>query len=100
MDQGNRGQRARRSRRAGAEGSQTTARGAARRNDGPDLQGILGRFSDALSLIAVVHRSLCARESAGTGDEELALGRAVDELKAVYNELDAAAVLIRSSAAP
>ncbi len=99
MDQRNRGRRARQSRHASLEGSRKPARPAARAHDGPDLQAILGRFSDALSMIAVVYRSLSARESAGVGDEEVALRHAIDELKAVYNELDAAAVLIRSAAA-
>jgi len=56
---------------------------------GSNLHDLLGRFSDALSLIAVVQRSLSSQESARIGDEEVALGRAIDELKAVYNELDA-----------
>jgi hypothetical protein len=65
----------------------------------PDLGDILGRFSDALSMIAVVHRSLSAQEFAGTGDEEVTLRQAISALQAVYNELDAAAALIRSDAA-
>lgn len=64
-----------------------------------DFGDLLGRFSDALSLITVVHRSLSARESGPIGDEEVALGRAIDELKAVYNELDASTAFIRSAAA-
>lgn len=98
MDQRNRSQRARQSRHAGGEGLQKPARPAPSAHDGPDLQAILGRFSDALSMIAVVCRSLSARESAGIGDEEVALRHAVEELQAVYNELDAAAVLIGSAA--
>lgn len=70
----------------------------ARAHDGPDLPDILGRFSDALSMLSVVSRSLAARDFAGTGDEEIALRRAIDELKAVYNELDAAAARIGSAA--
>jgi hypothetical protein len=98
MDQRNRGQRARRNHHAGEEGPRSPSR-AARTHDTPDLQNILGRFSDALSMMAVVQRSLSARESDGIGDEEVALRHAIEELKAVYNELDAASVLIRSGAA-
>ncbi len=100
MDQRNRGRRARRARHAGEEQMQEPARPVAVRRDGPDFEAILGRFSDALAMIAVVGRSLSARESSGIGDEEVALRRAIDELKAVYNELDAVAVLIRSAVAP
>ena len=97
MDQRN---RARRARRGGAseEGPRSPAP-AARTHAPADLHTILGRFSDALSMMAVVQRSLSARESAGIGDEEVALRHAVEELKAVYNELDAAAILIRSGTA-
>ncbi len=98
MDQRNRGRRAQPSRPAGTRRRQKPGPREARAHDGPDLQDILGRFSDALSMIAVVCRSLSARESAGIGDEEVALRHAIDELKAVYNELDAAVVLIRSAA--
>lgn len=98
MDQRNRGQRAQQRPHAGGEGLQKRARPAPSAHAGPDLQAILGRFSDALSMIAVIRRSLAARESAGIGDEEVALRHAIEELQAVYNELDAAAALIRSAA--
>ncbi len=98
MDQRNRSRRTQPSRRAGTEQRHKPERRETRAHDRPDLQGILGRFSDALSMIAVVCRSLSARESSGIGDEEVALRHAIDELKAVYNELDAAVVLIQSAA--
>lgn len=63
----------------------------------PDFDGLLGRFSDALSLVTVVRRSLSALESAPIADEEVALAQAIDALKAVYNELDATTALIRSA---
>jgi hypothetical protein len=99
MDQRNPGRRARQSRHAGGTGPQKSTSPLAPEHDAPDLHAILGRFSDALSMIAVVYRSLSAQESAGAGDEEVALRHAIDELKAVYNELDAAASLIRAAAA-
>ena len=48
----------------------------------------LARFSDALSLLAVAHGSLAAKEIAGTGDEEVALRHALEALRAVYIDLD------------
>ncbi len=99
MDQRNPGRRVRQSRHAGGNGPQKSTSTLTHAHGVPDLQAILGRFSDALSMIAVVYRSLSAQESSGAGDEEVALRHAIDELKAVYNELDAAAGLIRSAAA-
>lgn len=99
MDQRHPGRRVRQSRHVGGNGPRKSTSPLARDQGVPDLLAILGRFSDALSMIAVVHRSLAAQESAGAGDEEVALRHAIDELKAVYNELDAAAALIRSGAA-
>jgi hypothetical protein len=64
---------------------------------GSNLHDLLGRFSDALSLVTVVQRSLSSRESARIGDEEVALGHAIDELKAVYNALDASTISGSSS---
>lgn len=49
---------------------------------------VLGRFSDALSLLSVAQNSLSAREIPGTGDEVVALRHATDALKCVYDELD------------
>jgi hypothetical protein len=54
----------------------------------PELIPILGRFSDALAVVTVVHRSLAGGEVAGA--EESALRTALGMLSAVYNELDAA----------
>lgn len=61
----------------------------------PDLHEILGRFSDVLSVLAVVQRSLALQEYSGIGDEELTLRRAIDELKSVYNELDTATLRLQ-----
>lgn len=54
----------------------------------PSASDLLARFSDALSLLAVAHGSLSAKEIAGTGDEEVALRHAFDTLKSIYDELD------------
>jgi len=54
----------------------------------PELTDVLGRFSDALSLLNVAQNSLSAREISGTGDEVVAIRHASDALKDVYNELD------------
>ncbi|MGH8150642.1 MAG: hypothetical protein ACRETB_11800 [Steroidobacteraceae bacterium] len=97
MDQDNPGRRARRTRRGRNGASRRAHAGSA--SAGADLPDLLGRFSDALSLISVVQRSLAAQESARIGDEEVALGRAIDELKAVYNELDASAATLPSAMA-
>jgi hypothetical protein len=51
----------------------------------------LARLSDALSLLTVVYRALCAKELAGTGDEAVAFGYALDMLRAAYNARDRAA---------
>ncbi|MGH2449508.1 MAG: hypothetical protein ACRDFS_13020 [Chloroflexota bacterium] len=61
------------------------------------LMDILGDFSNALSLLAVAHGSLSAKELGGTGDEEVAIHHALDALKAVYSDLDrvAASVVLR-----
>lgn len=49
---------------------------------------VLGRFSDALSLLNVAQSSLSAKEIPGTGDEVVAIRHAADALKVVYDELD------------
>jgi hypothetical protein len=54
----------------------------------PELIPILGRFSDALAVVTVVHRSLSGREVAGVEESALRTGLAM--LRAVYNELDQA----------
>lgn len=55
---------------------------------------LLGRFSDALSLLAVAHGSLSAKEFSGTGDEEVAIRHALAALKGIYSELDRASISI------
>lgn len=60
----------------------------------PDLDGLLGRFADAITLIRVSHRSLDALEVAF--EEELVLRRGLAALDAVYDELDLAIVAIHT----
>lgn len=50
----------------------------------------LGDLSDAISLVTVVYRSLATRETAGIGDEEVALRHALKLLRAAYSGLDSA----------
>ena len=50
----------------------------------------LGDLSDAISLVTVVHRSLATHETAGIGDEEVALRHALKLLRAAYSDLDSA----------
>jgi hypothetical protein len=98
MDKRNRGRRTRTG--TAKRGAPRAAASAKRsRDELPDLASILGRFSDALSLLAVAHRSLSVQEFAGVGDEEITLRRVIDELKAVYDEIDAAVPLLGSTAA-
>jgi len=60
----------------------------------PDLDGLLGRFADAITLIRVSHRSLDALEVAF--EEEFVLRRGLAALDAAYNELDLAIVAIHT----
>jgi hypothetical protein len=60
----------------------------------PDLDGLLGRFADAITLIRVSHRSLDALQIAF--EEEFVLRRGLAALDAVYNELDLAIVAIHT----
>jgi hypothetical protein len=60
----------------------------------PDLDGLLGRFADAITLIRVSHRSLDALEVAF--EEEFVLRRGLAALDAVYNELDLAIVAVHT----
>ncbi len=55
---------------------------------GSDVVALLGELSDAIALVTVVHRSLAAHETAGTGDEEVALRHALRLLRATYSGLD------------
>lgn len=95
MDQRTSHRRARQS-RASKNGPPAAPDPQRPRGGRPDLQQILGRFSDALSMISVVQRSLSSQEFTGIGDEEVALRHALDALKSVYNALDEAAALILS----
>jgi hypothetical protein len=58
------------------------------------LDGLLGRFADAITLIRVSHRSLDALEVAF--EEEFVLRRGLAALDGVYNELDLAIVAIHT----
>lgn len=54
----------------------------------PDLQMVLGVFSEAISLVRIVRASLSGREVAA--DEEAVLHRALSLLDRAYNDLDLA----------
>lgn len=60
-----------------------------------DMPTLLGDLSDAIAVVAVVHRSLEALEIRAVGDEEVALRYALTLLRAAYNALDIAS--LRSS---
>ena len=60
----------------------------------PDLDGLLGRFADAITLIRVSHRSLDALEVAF--EEEFVLRKGLAALDTVYNELDLAIIAIHT----
>jgi len=60
----------------------------------PDLDGLLGRFADAITVIRVSHRSLTALEVAF--EEEFVLRKGLAALDAVYNGLDLAIVAIHT----
>ncbi len=98
MDQRNRSRRARAD-SAGRDAPRTKRSKKRSAAAAPDLPAILGRFSDALSLLAVVQRSLSLQEFSGVGDEEITLRRALEELKAVYDDLDSAAPRLQPAAA-
>ena len=53
-----------------------------------EAAGVLGRFSDALSLLNVAQDALSAKEISGTADELVAIRCASDDLKRIYNEID------------
>lgn len=55
---------------------------------GTESADVLGRFSDALSLLNVAQNSLSTKEIPGTGDEVVAIRHAADALKVVYDNLD------------
>lgn len=63
--------------------------------DRPDLLPLLGDLSDAISVVAVVHRSLEAKEIAEAGDEEVALRHGLGLLRAAYTALDMASLRLR-----
>jgi hypothetical protein len=61
----------------------------------PDLHPILGRFSDALSMVVVAYRALDERAS----DVEVAtvLAQGIAALNAVYTEIDMASIQLYTS---
>ena len=90
--------------RARATSSKVKSRYQSRRSRGPQrkatsddparttLSTLLGEFSDAISLVTVVHRSLAAREEHPAGDEEVTLGLALRLLRSAYDRLDVASM--------
>ncbi len=58
----------------------------------PDLDGLLGRFAHAISMIRVSHRSLNTSEH--FGDEEFVLRTGLAALDALYTELDLAIISV------
>jgi hypothetical protein len=65
--------------------SRRRAEGARAAPEGAD---VLGRVSDALSLLNVAQNSLPAKEISGTSDEVVALRYASDALRRIYSEID------------
>lgn len=57
-----------------------------------DIDTLLGNLSDAIAVVAVVHRSLEALEVRAVGDEEVALRYALTLLRAAYSALDMASL--------
>jgi hypothetical protein len=57
-----------------------------------DIATLLGDLSDAIAIVAVVHRSLEALEIRAVGDEEVALRHALILLRAAYSALDMASL--------
>lgn len=57
-----------------------------------DIVTLLGNLSDAIAVVAVVHRSLEALEVRAVGDEEVALRYALTLLRAAYSALDMASL--------
>jgi len=64
--------------------------------DPPDLDEMLGRFSEALALTEAAYDVLeCAQEERKPiGPGVLTLGRGIDELRRVYNEFDMAVLAL------
>jgi hypothetical protein len=58
----------------------------------PDLDALLGKFSHAIALIRVSHRSLNASEF--FGDEDFVLRTGLAALDEVYTELDLAIIAV------
>ena len=57
-----------------------------------DIATLLGNLSDAIAVVAVVHRSLEALEVRAVGDEEVALRYALTLLRSAYSALDMASL--------
>jgi hypothetical protein len=67
---------------------QSRRRAAGTRVSPQTAADILGRFSDALSLLKVAQNSLSAKEIPGTGDELVAIRHASQVFEDVYTDLD------------
>jgi hypothetical protein len=74
----------------GKDGVRVAKKSRRRTKSPPDLHAILGRFSDALSIVVVAYRALDERAS----DIEAAtvLAQGVAALNAVYTEIDMASI--------
>jgi hypothetical protein len=57
-----------------------------------ELEDVMWRFAQAISLVRVCHRSLETQPHIEVGDEEMVLSQAVEMLRAAYNQLDMAVV--------
>ena len=89
-------------RRHARKGKRSPAQRKSPQSSPPDFDAILGRFSDALSLIATATNALVrAQERSGTlapqdaGEELFTLEHGVRALRSVYNELDNAILEVR-----
>jgi hypothetical protein len=82
----------------GKDGMRFEKKSQGRTKSLPDLHAILGRFSDALSMVVVAYRAL--DERASDIEAEVVLAQGITALNAVYTEIDMASIqLYRSSLA-
>jgi hypothetical protein len=73
-----------------SKGSARAKRGTAKAptQSSVDIENVMERFSQAISLVRVYHSSLAGKEHKDFGDEEEVLRQAVELLRLAYNELD------------
>jgi hypothetical protein len=62
-----------------------------------ELEDVMWRFAEAISLVRVCHRSLETHTHVEVGDEEMVLRQAVEMLRLAYNELDMAVTHLSQS---